>query len=156
MIVPSSQETCPRYTSVPSRAPDYPRTHPPVMDEDAITASFLDAKGNVSEQARNGLVKWLKIMSKAPFFANDILQNLAVVEVNILNKVDEPGKKEVQMVYELDVTEGASRSSLHCGGSLLKDLRLPPRSMQSDRELARGMYCGAGRPVRQTSSFTSD
>ncbi|KAI0092117.1 HotDog domain-containing protein [Irpex rosettiformis] len=89
----------------------------PIMTK--ITVSFLEAKGNISEAAKNGVAEWSKVMCKAPYFANDILQNLEVIEMNIIEGGDElgTGKKQAQMVFELDVTEDLCNpiGSLHGG-----------------------------------------
>lgn len=78
----------------------------PSMTEASITASFLNVKGNVSEEARKGVAEWSKIMCKSPYFANDIVQQLKTVEMTVADQEGEPDRKQAQMVFELDVTEG--------------------------------------------------
>ena len=76
------------------------------MTDTSITTSLLNVKGNVSEKARRGVAKWSKLMGQSPYFANDILQQLTAVEMTVTEQAGERGKKQAQMVFELDVTEG--------------------------------------------------
>ena len=70
-------------------------------------ASMRTASGNIPLGSRKMLVDWFEHVVANAKFAKAIVERLSVVEMHACEKLEEPGKQEVKMVFELDVEHGA-------------------------------------------------
>ena len=76
-----------------------------------MDAPFLStlrtSKGNVPQETRNAIIGLFGGAAHGRRFLGSITSRLEATEMNIFVKPEEPKKKEVQLVFEIDVTEGA-------------------------------------------------
>ena len=71
-------------------------------------------KGNISQESKEALADWFAMaIVEREGFANSVARRLKATEANIYDKAEEPGKKEVQLVFETDVKPGASQPLLN-------------------------------------------
>lgn len=77
--------------------------------EDGMFLTTLrDAKGNVPHETRVAIADLFRGAAQTRRFLGPITSRLETTEMNLFTKPEEPTKKEVKLVFEIDVTEGAS------------------------------------------------
>ena len=70
------------------------------------------AKGNLTAEAKERVVAFYNGATEGASFCRPIAQRLEAVEANLYDKPEEPGKQEVKLVFEIDVTQGQLASIL--------------------------------------------
>lgn len=94
-----------------------------------VERTLRNAKGNVAQDMKDTLVKFYEHQEDKNHFIYDIMGMLEATEINIFSLPDEPNKKQVRIVFEMDVTLGQSTPGLTTW------TRRGPRSMSLPRDV---------------------
>ncbi|KAJ3534173.1 hypothetical protein NM688_g7174 [Phlebia brevispora] len=78
-------------------------------DESPFLATLRAVKGNVPQHVKDNVIELYRGATQGQRFLMSITRRLKAIESNIYSRPEEPSKKEVKMVFEIDVTEGELR-----------------------------------------------
>lgn len=70
--------------------------------------TVVDARGNAPHAVKAAMARWWRANADHQGFARPTCAQLVAVEVALFDNPEVPGRTEARMVFELEVTKGAS------------------------------------------------
>ncbi len=80
---------------------------------DLLVPSILSAKGNTSQEVKEGIARIWSHFVAGPAFANSVGRRAVVTEMTVTPKAEEPKKVEARVVLELAVEKGEFHTWVH-------------------------------------------
>lgn len=78
-----------------------------MTSQTTLVRSLLAVKGNASQEIKEGLARTFgDAVVTGPYFMAEVCGRMEATEMNIVESVEEPGKLQARIVFEMDVVKG--------------------------------------------------